>query len=489
VRSRPAVIACLLLLGLGATPAAAGEGEPFSAADLISPPDEHVDVMRLLSKQGLHDLEHEAWNLYGQFTYISNWKLPFHAAYSGVNSLSPDAEQSFTASLTFGLSVRLWRGAELYFVPEVIAEKPLSGLHGLGGAIQNFELQKTGGTAPQLYRSRAFLKQTFNLGGAPVQKSSELMQLGATVDARRIVLTLGNFSTLDVLDKNTFSTNPRQQFLNMVFMTHAAFDFASDARGYAWGGAAEVYFDEWALRFARMSPPQNPNVLPVGLRLDQYYGDQLELEHQHVIAGLAGAVRLLGFRNREVMGRFSDAVAAFQADPSSHNAASCGARFSYDYDNASVPDLCWARKPNVKLGLGVNLEQHLTPDIGVFFRGMYADGLSEVQAYTSSDRSISLGVLAQGTAWRRPADVAGVGGAMAWISREHAQYLALGGIDGFIGDGRINAAPESVFEVFYSVNLLKALWVTVDYQRIWNPAFNADRGPVDLVSGRLHAEF
>ena len=28
-----------------------------------------------------------------------------------------------------------------------------------------------------------------------------------------------------------------------------------------------------------------------------------------------------------------------------------------------------------------------------------------------------------------------------------------------------------------------------DYQHITNPAYNADRGPVDIFGGRLHAEF
>ena len=31
--------------------------------------------------------------------------------------------------------------------------------------------------------------------------------------------------------------------------------------------------------------------------------------------------------------------------------------------------------------------------------------------------------------------------------------------------------------------------VTADYQLIANPAYNADRGPVSIFSGRLHGEF
>jgi len=59
----------------------------------------------------------------------------------------------------------------------------------------------------------------------------------------------------------------------------------------------------------------------------------------------------------------------------------------------------------------------------------------------------------------------------------------------FIGDGRVNYHPETVFEVFYNLNLAKAAWITLDWQRIRNPAYNADRGPVNVASARLHTEF
>src|SRR5262249_42182125 len=140
-------------------------------------------------------------------------------------------------------------------------------------------------------------------------------------------------------------------------------------------------------------------------------------------------------------------------------------------------------------GVGLNLEQFVYRDIGVFFRGMIADGHSEVYAFTSADASIALGSLARGSLWNRPKDFAGVGLGLGWISDSHAEYLSLGGIDGFIGDGRLNRATESIFEVFYSLNLLSSVWVSGDYQLISNPAYNADRGPVSILGARLHAEF
>ena len=91
--------------------------------------------------------------------------------------------------------------------------------------------------------------------------------------------------------------------------------------------------------------------------------------------------------------------------------------------------------------------------------------------------------------WGRPSDVTGIGAGLGWISPAHADYLGMGGVDGFIGDGRIRRATEAVVDVFYSLNVVSAVWLSVDYQRIINPAFNADRGPVDVFGARVHAEF
>lgn len=448
--------------------------------------------MHILTSHGLHDFEEERWNAYGQFTYISTWKLPFSARYTNANgsvrSLLPDGERSFTASASLFLGAHLWPGGEAYIVPEVIALRPLSGLNGLGGAVQNFELQKTGSASPRVYRARTYLQQTIGLGGTPLRKSSDPLQLATTVTSRRLVLRIGNFTILDFLDRNALGSDPRQQFFNMAFMTYAAYDFASDARGYSWGGIAELYWDAWAVRFGRISPPKHPNTLPVDLRLDRHYGDQIELERKFELLGHPGAVRLLAYSNRALVGRFDDAVAAYRANPTM-NAANCGDRYNYNSENTNAPDLCWVRNTHYKRGIGASVEQFFTDEIGVFVRGMVSDGNTEVYAYMPADRSLAFGALGKGSAWKRPHDVAGVGAAFAWISKSHAEFLRLGGVDGFIGDGYLTQGTESVLEAFYSVNLLEALWLSADYQHITNPAFNADRGPVEIFGARMHAEF
>ncbi len=102
------------------------------------------------------------------------------------------------------------------------------------------------------------------------------------------------------------------------------------------------------------------------------------------------------------MGCFADVLNALQANPD-HNAATC-TTYNYDSSNVSAPDLCWARQANVKMGIGLKIEQSLSDNIGLFLRGMYSDGQTEVFSYTSSYRSLALGTLITGALWRRAHD-------------------------------------------------------------------------------------
>lgn len=462
-----------------------------AAAEEPKSDDDEFSVMHVLADHGEHDLEHERWNAYGQFTWISSFKAPFSARYTNSNgsdkSLSTRGEHSYTATATLFLGLGLWPGAELYLVPETISSRPLSNLSGLGGSIQNFELQKQGNLTPTIYRSRTYLTQTIGFGGVKQERESGAMQLGSTIDSRRLLLVFGNLSVLDFFDRNSVVGDPRRQFFNIAFLSHAAYDFAADSRGYAWGALFEFHWDDWAVRAGRFTPPKEPNQLAIDFRFYKYYADQVELEHAHRVAGQPGVVRLLGYRNHENAGGFADAVAAFQGDPSK-NAAACTS-VNYGSQNASAPDLCWVRKPRTKVGLGISFEQQLTDDIGVFARAMVADGRTEVYSYTSADRSASLGAVVHGSAWHRHNDVLGSAYAAGWISPEHAEYLRLGGVDGFIGDGALRKGSERVFEIFYSLNVYRSLALSADYQHISNPGYNVDRGPVNVLSGRVHAEF
>ncbi len=467
----------------------------FARAQDAAPPTvgpEQPSLMKVLADHEKHNLENERWNAYGQFTYIYGAQSAFRAPYTNlngsINSLTPRPDQSYTGSSTLYLGARLWKNGQAYFVPELIAEKPLSQLRGLGSSIQDFELQKSGSETPVVYVSRIFLRQTVNLGGQEVTEESSPLQLGKTGDrSRRIVFVAGNFSILDFFDKNAFNIDPRRGLYNIAFLTYAAYDFASNARGYSWGAVSELYWDNWAVRYGRITPPKNPNQLPVDFRILKVYGDQIEFEHNHQVGHRDGTVRVLAFRNHENIGRFADAVSAFQANPA-ENAAACP-NFNYGSNNSTAPDLCWVRRPNNKVGIGGFDLDFVGNHIGVVARGLYADGKTEVDAYNSADRSLSFGTLAKGATWSRPRDIAGLAYNIGWVSKVHADYLGMGGIDGFVGDGAITQGTERALDLFYNVNYRKGFWFSGDFQHISNPGFNLARGPLNVYSLRIHGEF
>jgi carbohydrate-selective porin OprB len=108
--------------------------------------------------------------------------------------------------------------------------------------------------------------------------------------------------------------------------------------------------------------------------------------------------------------------------------------------------------------------------------------------FTEIDRSLSVGTLAKGSAWSRPSDKLGVAAYVHGLSRPHRDYLANGGLGFFLGDGRLNYGAEEILETFYSFGVTKNLAFSLGYQRVINPGYNRDRGPVNLLGLRVHAE-
>lgn len=415
------------------------------------------------------DTIEEAWNAHFQATYIWQKKPSFSAAYTGTNSLSPFTEKSYSFSSTAVLGWRPWAGGELYVNPELVQGVPLSGLTGLGG-MTNGEQQKTGGPNPTLYRARLFLRQTWGLGGEKEAVETDANQLAGMVEKRRVVVTVGNLAVTDIFDASEFAHDARTQFMNWALLAHGAYDFAADARGYTWGASVEYFYDDWVLRAGRFMQPAVSNGLPLDKHVFEHYGDQIELEHTHTVGEQAGKLRVLAFRNRARMGSFRDALA---------EARSYG----------GIPDVSRVRSERTKIGFGISAEQNLTSDIGVFTRGSWNDGESETYAFTEIERSISTGVVLKGDLWSRIDDSVGIALVRNGLSSAHRDYLAAGGHGAFIGDGQLNYQPESIVEAYYSAKVAKAAWVTLDYQRIANPAYNRDRGPVTVGSIRLHAQY
>ncbi|WP_354677343.1 carbohydrate porin [Cupriavidus plantarum] len=411
----------------------------------------------------------ETVSVHGQSTYVWQYKPAFSAAYSGPKSLVPSAEHGYSWSATVSVGLRLWQGASVFLDPELIQGVAFSDSQGLGG-LANAELAKAAIAHPTIYRARLFLRQEIALGNETESVDSNFHQLAGLQSKRRIVVTAGNLSVLDVFNSLEYAHDPRSEYLNTAFASHASFDFPADARGYTWGAAVEYIDGDWAVRVGRFLQPLEPNGLQLDTRVLEHYGDMLELEHGYTLLDNAGKARLLIWRNHAHMGAFNDALAL--ADRT-----------------GGAPDVGQVRREHAKVGAGVSLEQKIGKSLGVYARGDWADDKTESYAFTEVGRSASAGAILKGGAWGRAMDSVGVAVAINGLSTAHQQYLARGGLGGFLGDGALRYGPEQICEVFYSLAVERHLFVSPDLQYIRHPGYNRDRGPARFYGVRVHAQF
>ena len=416
-------------------------------------------------------------NIHGQTTYINQRYNNFTSSYSGENSLSSLKSMSYTWSGTLFLGARLAPNTDVYFNPEVVSGVPFSDLVGLGG-FSNGEATKAAGLNAKFYSARAFLRQTINQEGEKVLLENDANQITQTVSSNRVVITAGQFSTLDIFDDSKYAKDPRIQFMNWGNMTYLAYDYAADARGYSTGLAGEWYLSNWVLRASRMLAPKTPNGRDLNWQIFNTYGDQIEVERQHNIGDLPGKVSVLAYRNRMILARFQDATNYVIANNAQGTQAINNVRTNYQY----------------KTGIGVNGEQALTKDLGIYGRAFTSDGHTETMSFTEADNSISVGMGMNGNSWKRPSDTIGISMMQNGLSSFRRGYLQAGGVSYFIGDyagpsQTISYRPERIGEVYYNAMVVKNVLAGLNFQHINNPAYNSARGPVNILSFRIHAEF
>ncbi len=410
--------------------------------------------------------ESDRWEIHGQTTYLAQGHPTFRAPYSGPNSLMPNAQMKATWSNSLFLNARLWDGGEVYYNPELAQGFGLSDTVGVGG-FPSGEAQKSDFPYPHYNTSRLFVRQTFGFGGEQEELVSGPTQLAGKVDVSRLTVQAGKFAVTDVFDGNAYAKDPRRDFMNWAMWAPGAFDYSADKVGLTYGASAELNQRRWALRAGYFLMDAEANSNNFDMRIFQRGQYVVELETRYSLFGQPGKLRTIGWLNSAYSGSYRETLA----------------------NPALNLDIAQTRQGRIKYGYVLNLEQALTDDIGLFGRWSWNDGRTEIMAFTDIDASLSLGASIKGTRWGRPDDVVGLGGAVNALSKDHRDFIAAGGLGVLIGDGRLNYRKERILETYYAFALNKQLTFTADYQLIVNPAYNADRGPVSVFSGRLHGEF
>jgi high affinity Mn2+ porin len=413
-------------------------------------------------------LKSQRFNLHFQQTIITQYKPGFSAPYTGANSLLTGEETQTSLTTTLFGGARLWKGMEAYFNPEMSGGAGLSKTLGVAG-FPNGETFRVGGAEPKIYIARLYFTQNFEWGSDKEYTDDDFNQLAGWKSKRYFKITVGKFGMADFFDGNEFSHDARSQFMNWSLMDNAAWDYPANTRGYVLGAVAELGQPTWALRFGYTATTTTANGAIWDERLNRANTQTLEFEKRYTLGGEKGTVRLLAFRNNGKMGVYREAI----------------------NQNPTAPDVdatqAYGRH---KYGLGISADQYLTKDFGVFAKASYNNGKTETWAFTEIDHSLSLGAVLKGTSWKRKDDELGVAFVGNGISNDHKDYLAAGGYGFIIGDGKLNYSPELIAELYYKLNAYQhKLWLSPDYQFIANPAYNHDRGPVNVFSLRAHVEF
>jgi high affinity Mn2+ porin len=420
-------------------------------------------------------------SLSGQNTFVWQGYPAIKSPFQGTNSLPSGGQGKETYDLTLFAGARLWRGAELWIDPEIDQGHGLAETHGVAG-FPSGESYKLGADYPYARVQRYFIRQTIDLGGDKQKIDADVNQFAQSTTENRLVLWLGKFSIVDVFDTNKYANNPKTDFMNWALINAGTFDYAGDAWGYTYGGAAEWYQGRFTVRAGAFDLSASPagggnNAQAYGLDPTfQQFELVGEIEERHALWGQPGKLKVTGYLERGNMGTFSDAVALSQLP---------GPLFG-DPTNALAAVRHYQSRPGVSL----NLEQQVNETVGVFARAGWADGQQEPWDFTDIDRTVQAGVSINGKSWNRPDDTIGVAGIVNGIDPAHQAYFAAGGLGVLVGDGALPSyGLEQILEAYYSYAISPTMKVSFDYQFIANPGYNADRGPVNVFAGRFHSTF
>lgn len=410
--------------------------------------------------------------LAGQANFISQYHPNFHSAYSGPNSLSSEAQDASSRVLT------LFTGLRISDTAEFLCDIQESGGHGIGEALglagfTNLDVVRNPELGKAPYVARLMWHQIFPLGEHKSDSERTPFSLFSKLPDRRLEIRFGKFALSDFLDTNTYGSDSNFQFLNWTVDNNGTWDYAADTRGYTFAALVEYHDVHWSLRFAEALMPKVANGIHLDADLARARAENIELElHASTLPHREGVFRVLTFVNHANMGSYREAVVNFL--------------------DGLTPKPEIAAHPlttSIKYGFGFNFEQPLNNWLGFLGRWGWNEGKHESFVYTEVDQTVEFGLGANGKRWNRKFDRAGLAFVSNGISRNHQQYLALGG-DGFLlGDGHLNYGRESIAETYYTLHLWSGIFSSFDFQYIANPGYNQNRGPVFAPALRLHLEF
>lgn len=396
----------------------------------------------------------------------------FRSKYSGPNSFKNENEHALSRVATLYLGWQPTHTTELLFDVEETGGRGLSDAFGLAG-FTNLDVVRNPDLGAAPYIARLMLHQIVSLSNTSQEAERNFLSLATSLPERRLEFRVGKFGTADFFDVNEVGTDSHLQFTNWTVDNNGAYDYAADTRGYTYGAILEYQSPHWGVRFGEMLMPKVANGIDLDWNLRRARAENLEFEFRPtLLRNRKTAIKPLVYLNHANMGSYREAINAFL---SGHDV---------------TPDVtAHRRQGTLKQGFGLNFEQELPASIRLYFRVGWNEGRHESFAYTEVNNTFTVGADISGERWHRKFDRAGLATVTNGLSRDHREYLALGGLGFLLGDGALNYGREKILESYYNFHVWRGAYLAALLQYISDPGYNRDRGPAIVPGTRLHVDF
>ena len=258
----------------------------------------------------------------------------------------------------------------------------------------------------------------------------------------RLAITLGQYDPTAHFDTNAFANNERFQFLANLFANNPALEFGGTGNFYGLGAVVMVKPAGWL------------DVLAGVMEGDGDYVEAFsrpwvmaEADLHASVAGRQGTYRFYAWQNRS---RHRNLLAGGQ-----------------DLKNS---------------GIGLNFDQELTEDLGLWARYGTQDG-----QVASFDRSMTAGLQLSGGIMGRPQDALGIGYGRTRISSDYRDAQAANGFPQFDQD---EGYLEAYYRFVYSGDgQTQGVALSPDVQYITNAGGDGSLDPITVYGARVQVFF
>ena len=397
---------------------------------------------------------------------------PFRSPYAGPNSLPGGGQVRETWTTTAFLGVRLWQGGEFYFNPELAQGFGLNGTLGLAGFLQRRGAE--GRRRSSRNSARSAITSSRPSGSAASRKTSPTppTSLPGKRDIDRVTLIVGRFAVGDFFDGNAYAHDPRADFMNWAMWSSAAYDFPADLPGYTRGAVVELNRKDWAVRAGAVRGAD---------RAEQRRPHLQDRRHGRRIRGTPRDLRSA----RQIAGRRIRQQRQHRQLPRGAGDRRRRPRARHQRRHGEHPP----RQSQIRLLRSTSSSRSPRTSACSPARAGTTARTRSCRSPTST-AACRAALSIKGSHWGRPTTRSASAAPSTACPARTATSSPPAALGLLIGDGRLNYRPERILETYYAYRDRQELYgrpPTINSSP--NPAYNADRGPVSIFSGRLHGEF